>query len=164
MINTYCNPSRLIINKGKKISQEETTLGDHLAMLFYALITWLIQNSPRSIFSIKQVWLTEAMVGYCNSRREKKWLLHKWIKILDYIKNNYKLEETKKMFDSTFKYTTSGKRHLRASNGSTDFRLEYITEKINPWSDGAMRWNYWLLRWLWFWSPLTLILILSDVI
>ena len=48
------------------------------------------------------------------------------------LKNNYKLEETKKMFDSTFKYTTSGKRHLRASNGSTDFRLEYITEKINP--------------------------------
>ena len=36
------------------------------------------------------------------------------------------------MFDSTFKYTTSGKRHLRASKGSTDFRLEYITEKINP--------------------------------
>ena len=157
MINTYCSPSRLIINKGKKISQEESTLGDHLAMSFYALITWLIQNSPRSIFSIKQVWLTETMVvGYCNSRREKKWLLRKWIKILDYLKNN--------LFDSTFKYTTSGKRHLRPSNGSADFRLEYITEKINPWSHGAMRWNYWLLRWLWFWSPLTLILILSDVI
>ena len=73
------------------------------------------------------------MVGYCNFRREKIWLLCKR-KAFFILKNNHKLEEEKKVFsDSAIKYNTSGKRHLGAAIGVTDFRREYATEKISQW-------------------------------
>ena len=64
LINTYRNPSRLIIDSGKEIlSQDRTAQGDNLAMSLYALITLLVQNSLRSTSPIKQVWLADDATG-----------------------------------------------------------------------------------------------------
>ena len=52
------------------------------------------------------------------------------------LKDDKKLKEAKLTFSgSSIRYTTAGKRHLGASIGSTDFRREYATEKINQWCD-----------------------------
>ena len=52
------------------------------------------------------------------------------------IKNHVDLEEVKSLFaDSSIHYTKEGKRHLRASIGSLDFRNEYATEKVKIWCD-----------------------------
>ena len=49
---------------------------------------------------------------------------------------NNLVEEAKAIFaGSSIRYTTAGKRHLGASIGSTDFREEYATEKVNQWCD-----------------------------
>ena len=47
---------------------------------------------------------------------------------------NKLIEEAKDVFvDSSTRYTTTGKRHLGESIGSTDFRQEYAAEEVNQW-------------------------------
>ena len=114
----------MIINNAKEIlSKEGTTVDDNLAVLFYALSLLLIQNSLSSISSIKQVWQADDATGAGEIISLKQWWdivisegrnygyyaneSKSWI----ILKNNYKLEEAKKIFaDSTIKYTSSGKR------------------------------------------------------
>ena len=61
LINTYRNPSRMIILDGAEIqSREGTSQGDNLAMSFYAIRTIQIQHRLRlSASDGKQVWLTD---------------------------------------------------------------------------------------------------------
>ena len=74
LINTYLNPSRLMINNEKEIlSQEGTTQGDNLAMSFYALSTTLMQRNLRSISSVKQVWLADDATGAGKITPLKQW-------------------------------------------------------------------------------------------
>ena len=73
LINTYRNPSILIINNAKEISKEGTTVDDNLAMLFYALSLLLIQNSLSSISSIKQVWQADDATGAGEIISLKQW-------------------------------------------------------------------------------------------
>jgi len=63
LINTYRQPSRLIISNGKELlSREGTTQGDNLAMPFYALGTTTMQLRLRNI-EVKQVWLADDGTG-----------------------------------------------------------------------------------------------------
>ena len=146
LINTYRNPSRLIINGGKELlSQEGTTQGDNLAMAFYALSTVLMQNQLRSVTETKQVWLSDDATGAGKIPPLKRWLD---VLIVEGKKCGYFIKESKswiisksediqntakEIFKNTsIKFTTSGKRHLGASIGSKQFR-DYVSEKVVKW-------------------------------
>ena len=146
LINTYRQPSRLIISKGKEIlSMEGTTQGDNLAMSFYALGTTGMQLQLRNI-DVKQVWLADDGTGGGKIISLRAW----WDLIIDegkkcgyyvnepkswiIVKSEAGLETAKAVFsDTAIKYTCEGKRHLGASIGSTTFRQEYANEKIDEW-------------------------------
>ena len=146
LINTYRQPSRLIINNGKEIlSREGTTQGDNLAMPFYALGTTTMQFQLRNI-DVKQVWLADDGTGGGKIRKLREW----WDLMIDegkkcgyyvnepkswiIVKDKVGLETAKEVFANTaIKYTQTGKRHLGASIGSSAFRQEYATEKIEEW-------------------------------
>ena len=147
LINTYRNSSRMIIRGGKEIrSQEGTTQGDNLAMSFYAISTVLMQESLRSVISVKQVWLADDATGagivdrlldwwnmviaegskygyYVNE--SKSWLIAKNEEVMELAKEKFK--------HSSIKYTIDGKRHLGAVIGSPEFRAEYSKKKIDKW-------------------------------
>ena len=127
LINTYREPSRLIISGGIEImSKEGSTQGDNLAMAFYALGTKTLQDilsntSP----STKQVWLADDATGAASLNHLKIWwdtILREGPKFGYYvneskswliIKDPHHLEFAKGLFaDTALKYTTDGKRHL----------------------------------------------------
>ena len=127
LINTYREPSKLIVlGKWEISSQEGTTQADNLAMPFYASGTTTLLNFLKAnITSIRQVWLADdataagklkplkdwwgaiiaegAKIGY-NVNEAKSWLI---------IKNPEILQEAKTLFhDTAIKFTVEGKRHL----------------------------------------------------
>ena len=55
----------------------------------------------------------------------KSWLI---------IKDRTKLETAKQIFgDSNIKFTCEGKRHLGAAIGTNEFRIQYVSEKVEEW-------------------------------
>ena len=124
---------------------EVTTQGDNLAMSFYALGTTWMQLKLRNI-DVKQVWLADDATGPGKIARLKAWwdFLIEEGKKCGYCINESKswiitksdalFEEAKAVFAETeIKYTRDGKRHLGTSIGTSSFRQEYATEKIDEW-------------------------------
>ena len=150
LINTYRQPSRLFVTGGKELlSKEGTTQGDNLAMALYGLATVPLQNRIRFTETlVKQVWLADDAIGAGVLENLRNW----WDTINNYgpgigyyvnepkswliLKDSSKLEEAESLFrDTSIRITASGKRHLGAAIGSTDFRHEYATEKVNHWCE-----------------------------
>ena len=53
-----------------------------------------------------------------------------------YPKNKTLLETANKLFTNTkINITTEDKRHFEAAIGSNEFRVKYVTEKVNEWID-----------------------------
>lgn len=156
LINTYRNPSRLIIksdgsSKCEIASNEGTTQGDNLGMIFYALGMTPIVRSLSSIIdeenlSLQQCWLADDATavgklldirrwfdelqmlglahGYCVNE-SKTWVI---------VKDENHLEQVKGVFkDTKVQFTLEGKRHLGACIGSQNFKDSYCKEKVNTW-------------------------------
>ena len=154
LINTYREPTRLIISGGKEIlSKEGTTQGDNLAMPFYGLGMTFVQTSIRFTKThVKQVWLADDATGGGTLVNLKVWwdlMIESGSRMGYYVneskswlilKDSNKLEEAKRIFNATsIQYTTEGKRHLGATIGSDDFRTAYATQKVTEWCDELER-------------------------
>ena len=148
IINTYRAPSRLFIaGGGEVLSQEGTTQGDPLAMPFYAISTSLIIQTLRNVFKdVKQVCLADdasaagslkSLVCFLNSltaegakygyvvNEKKSWLI---------LKRDNDMGEAKQLFrNHSIQITSEGQRHLGAALGSSDYRNNYVNEKVNGW-------------------------------
>ena len=148
LINTYRLPARLFLSGGNEISSEEgTTQGDALAMAFYGIGTKPILTALKiKIPLVKQVLLADDATGAGKLHQLKEW----WMMIIEegkkygyfvkptkswlVLKNANKLEETRELFkDVPINITIEGKRHLGAAIGTTDFKNEYINEKVKKW-------------------------------
>ena len=147
IINTYRSPSRLFICGGGEIlSQEGTTQGDPLALLWYSVNTSImIQSLRTSTPGVKQVWLTDDSAGggrivplynwYSHLNQEgkrygyqvngsKSWLI---------VKSEVLADEAKRVFGDEVNITTEGQRHLGAVIGSQEFKDQYCREKVLGW-------------------------------
>ena len=83
-----------------------------------------------SLKSLKIWWINMANEGdrfgyYVNQK--KSWLI---------VKNQTLLETSNNLFTNTkINITTESKRHLGAAIGSNEFRVKYVTEKVDEWID-----------------------------
>ena len=60
------------------------------------------------------------------------WLLCEWEKVIAYRKKRHLLETVNNLFTNTkINITTEDKRHLGAAIGSNEFRVKYVTEKVD---------------------------------
>ena len=148
LINTYRQPSRLVILGGNELlSAEGTTQGDNLAMSFYAigtdpLLTFLKVICP----NIYQVALADDITGAGTLKDLKDW----WDTIISegkklgyfvnegkswlILKKSSQLDDAINLFkDTSIKITTDGKRHLGAVIGTDAYRNNYMQEKVNDW-------------------------------
>ena len=148
LINTYRNPSRLIITgdtNNEILSLEGTTQGDNLAMIFYALgITPIVRGLGD--IDVRQCWLADDATAVGKVQDLREW----WDKLVDLgIKHGYFVNESKTWIivknedsmnkvteifgDTKIKYTMEGKRHLGACIGSEIFKDSYCKEKVEIW-------------------------------
>ena len=150
MINTYRQPSRMIVLGASNIfSAEGTTQGDNLAMPFYAfgtsiLLYQLRQTTP----NVKQTWLADDATGAGTIQQLKEW----WDAVIDLgnkfgyyvdqlksfiiVKNDEDLEKAKATFENDgINFTKDGKRHLGAAIGSDQFKAYYASKKVDEWCD-----------------------------
>ena len=116
-------------------------------MQFYGISTVpIIQKLSYDKTKIHQVWLADDATGAGTLEHLKVW----WDKVtLEGRKHGYhvkpskswlilkdpnKLEEATNIFqNSPIKITVDGKRHLGAALGTNDFKISYISEKVENW-------------------------------
>ena len=150
LINTYRQPTRMIVLGGNKImSAEGTTKGDNLAMSFYALGTTPLQKTLKIVSpQVKQVWLGDDATGAGTIAHLRTWwdtIISQGTKIGYHVneskswiivKNEENMDAAKEMFMGTnIKFTTEGKRQLGATIGSENFRTVYAIEKVQEWCE-----------------------------
>ena len=150
LINTYRIPARLILVGGGEIkSAEGSTQGCTLAMGFYGLgTTPIIIILKKTVAEVSQVWLADDASGAGKLHALRKWwdLIQKegikygyfvkpaksWL----ILKDSSKFEECEDLFRSSpINITIQGKRHLGAAIGSSNFKNDYINEKVQTWVD-----------------------------
>ena len=150
MINTYRQPSRMIVLGASDIfSAEGTTQGDNLAMPFYALGTSILLDQLRQTTrNVKQIWLADDAAGAGTIQQLKEW----WDAVIDLgnnfgyyvnqlkswiiVKNDENLEKPKAIFENDgINFTEAGKRNLGAAIGSDQFKAYYASEKVDEWCD-----------------------------
>ena len=116
-------------------------------MQFYALGTIpLLRFLKHKVPSVSQVWLADDATGAGKLTHLKEWwdLVISEGKKLGYhvhadkswliLKNTQDSELAQDIFqNSLINITTSGKRHLGAALGSTDFKADYIKSKVDKW-------------------------------
>ena len=147
IINTYRLPSRLFLGGGGEISsQEGTTQGDPLAMLFYAVSISIIIYFLRSEFeSVKQVWLADD----ATAARDLHSLLHFFNRSIIgakygyyvnpgksclILKNDSDLNKANDLFqDLEIQITIEGQRLLGAVIGAESFKEEYVANLVSTW-------------------------------
>ena len=150
MINTYRQPSRMIVLGASDIfSAEGTTQGDNLAMPFYALGTSiLLYQFRQTTRNVKQIWLADDTTGAGTIQQLKEW----WDAVIDLgnkfgyyvnqlkswiiVKNDENLEKPKAIFENDgINFTKAGKRNLGAAIGSDQFKAYYASKKVDEWCD-----------------------------
>ena len=150
MINTYRQPSRMIVLGASDISSAEgTTQGDNLAMPFYALGTsMLLYQLRQTTPNVKQIWLADDATGAGTIQQLKEW----WDTVIDLgnkfgyyvnqlkswiiVKNDKDLEKAKAIFENDgIDFTKDCKRHLGAAIGSDQFKAYYASKKVDEWCD-----------------------------
>ena len=153
LINTYRAPIRLIVTgSGEIASTEGTTQGDPLAMAMYALaITPLIHQLSFRCSGVQQAWFADNATGASTCTNLKSW----WNELstqgpaFGYYPNRSKTylvikqeHETsaRQLFDDTDVHITiQGKRHLGAAIGSRTFTEEYVSHKVQTWTEEIKR-------------------------
>ena len=148
LINTYRIPARLILLGGGEIeSSEGTTQGCTLAMGFYSLGTNPILVTLKiRIKVISQAWLADDATGVGKLKPLKEWwdlIKEEGVKYGYFVKpakswlilkDGSRLDECKELFHSSpINITVAGKRHLGAAIGSSEYKNEYIDEKVRIW-------------------------------
>ena len=142
-VNSYRRPARLIILGASDIySLEGATQGDNLAMAFYAFGTTPVVNTLQITSpEVRQVCLADDISGAGSLgdliiwwknlisegkkfgylvNEKKSWLI---------LKGHGKFQGARHLFSNTgIKLTTDG--HLGAAIGPSNFRAQYITEKV----------------------------------
>lgn len=151
--NTYQLPAKMIINDTEKtdciLSEEGSTQGDVTAMAMYAigirpLIDVLHESTDQS--KCQQVWYADDSSVAGKLQEMRKWwdilnmagpkfgYIPKPIKTILILKDPEKLPLATELFSGTnIQITTIGERHLGAVIGTTEFRREYVTNKVNKW-------------------------------
>ena len=113
-------------------------------MGFYALGTnTILQTLNTRVEDISQVWLADDATGVGKLEPLRKWwdlIKTEGVKSGYYVKptkswlilkDASKLDECEELFRSApINITLAGKRHLGAAIGSTEFKNEYIDEKV----------------------------------
>ena len=145
--NCYKHPIRVVIpGSGEISSSEGTTQGDPLAMAMYALaVTPLLGKLRVKLPTIKQVWYADDSAAAGSIEHLREW----WNEIqaigpgYGYFPNSCKTHLIVKpehashataVFEGTdIKVTTSGHKHLGAVVGSSDYRDEYVSERVKEW-------------------------------
>ena len=147
--NCYRCPARLIIHGGGEIkSMEGTTQGDPIAMAMYAIgltpmMDYLVSQHKQHVKSV-------AFADDLNGAGRLKNLLEWWKDvceigpIIGYYPKPSKswvvvkpslLDEATSIFKGTgLNVTSDGKRHLGASIGSEEYKLEFVSKKVKDWS------------------------------
>ena len=143
----------IILGGAELQSTEGTTQGDNLAKPFYAISTVQIQHILRfSVSDVKQIWPADDATGAGSLKSLKDW----WTNIVNegdrfgyyvnekkswlILKNETLLETANNLFANTkINITTEGKRHLGAAISSNEFRVKYVTEKVDEWIDELRR-------------------------
>ena len=147
LINSYCDPVRMVIPGGGEIlSFEGTTQGDPLAMGMYALaIIPLIRELNECQSNTKQVWYADDATGAGSCPNLKEWwdrltsigpkygYLPKSSKCHVVVKPEFE-EKAYSIFEGTsIHITTGGTRHLGAVIDSKEYREEFVADKVKTW-------------------------------
>ena len=150
--NTYQKPAKLIIAGDKThetiYSDEGCTQGDVASMGLYGLgIKPLVDKLGESIDVVKciQSWYADDSSCAGELYEIKKWWDNLCVagpkygyfplpkKTVLIVKEEHK-SKALEVFDKTdIKITTRGERHMGAVIGSTEFKEEYVSQKINKW-------------------------------
>ncbi len=150
--NTYKTPSNLYVNNSAEVilSQEGTTQGDPDAMDMYGLSTKdfidKLANAKSPEDFLSQVWYADDSCAAGKLISIRKWFdnLCEWGPGYGYfpkpskctliVKNPEQLKEAHEIFKGlAINITTDGDRHLGAVIGSTNFKHQYVNEKISAW-------------------------------
>ena len=152
--NCYSLPSRLFVIGGFEIkSCEGTTQGDPIAMSVYAIaiiplmlmVLEITSNSSDdvakmvayaddftaggTIESLKYWWDTLCKLGPkfgYYPQASKTWLI---------VKDAYVKKSNEIFKNSSIQITSTGQRHLGAVIGTTEYKQEYMNEKITTWTE-----------------------------
>ena len=149
LTNCYQSPTRLFVSGGGEIaSREGTTQGDPLGMAMFApamvpLINSLKERAARTI----QVWFADDATGVGPIESLKQWWdeLSALGPLFGYHPNAAKTclvvrEEQQEVAENIFtetgiSITTEGKRHLGAAIGSPTFIEEFVSHKVELWTE-----------------------------
>ena len=151
--NSYNTPAKLYLGDGSfMLSEEGVTQGDNLAMAMYALSTKTLIDRLKDASGMgdrfKQVWFADDSTGAGELETIKRWwenlkeegpafgYFPKPSKTHLIVKNRADLEKAQELFgDDGVKLTLDGERHIGAVIGSDEFRVEYITKKVEKWME-----------------------------
>ena len=148
--NCYLKPARLFVVGGIEIKSEEgTTQGDPTAMPAYALgIAPLLMCLAEPLIQdekARQAAYADDLTGSGTLHELKRW----WDLVVQYgpfigyyakpskswliVKAEYRGEAERIFAGTGLQITTEGQRHLGAVVGSSKFKDEYVTAKIDGW-------------------------------
>ena len=153
LMNTYKAPVRCIIcGDGEITSSEGTTQGDPLAMAMYALaVKPLIGELKSDAPSVKQVWYADDASGAGTCEDLRKWWDSLQIHGAGYgyypnasktnlvVKAEHAVRARELFADTGIHITTEGKRHLGAVVGSRSYTEEYVSRKVENWTEEIKR-------------------------
>ena len=147
LINTYREPSQLLVDGQVLWSEEGTTQGDPLAMPFYALATIPLINRLSNVPDVKQVWYADdaSAAGRLSSLRSWWDTLQSTGPGFGYHANSRKtwlitkeqhLSQAKELFqDSEINITLQGRPYLGTSLGSEEFCDQFVKMKVMEWQE-----------------------------
>ena len=147
--NSYCVPARLFIVGGKEIrSCEGTTQGDPVAMPAYGIGLTPLLNLLSGLDvdeKGKQVAYADDISGVGKLQFLKVWwdCIVRYGPLIGYFPNASKswltvkeqfIDSAKEIFKETgVKITNHGRKHLGAVIGSSQFKEEYVSKKVEDW-------------------------------
>ena len=128
---------------------EGTTQGENVAMSFYSISTIQIQQIIRFCVSdVKQIWLVDDVTVAGSLKSLKSWYTNIVNEVdrfgyyvnekesLLIVKNETPIEAANDLHKrNRINNGTNGKCHLGAAIDSNEFRVEYVTEKVDEWID-----------------------------
>ena len=145
LINTYREPSELLVDGQFLWSNEGTIQGDPLAMPLYAIATIPLIKRLSSVPDVKQVWYADDASASGRLSSLRSW----WDNIqtsgpsFDYHANASKtwlitkeqyLSQAKELFhDSEVNITSEGRPYLGAALGSEEFCDQFVKTKVTEW-------------------------------
>ena len=143
LINSYRNPTDLLVDGDVILSQEGTTQGDPLAMPMYGLSTIQIIRKMDGI--CKQIWYADDSAAIGTVEQLHSW----WIKLVEtgpafgYLPNPAKtwLITKQGQFNlatdifagSGVNVTPEGRPYLGAAIGTREYVEDYVSSKVNEW-------------------------------